>query len=653
QRRMFRGSVQDITERKQAENALRESELRLQEAQRIGKIGHWELNHDSKELTWSSAIHLILEVPNPGSMDGFTALLERIHAEDRDAFDRAFRNSLRLRRPFAIEYRILARDGTIKHVHEECETTFDSQGKPVRTLGTMQDITDRKMSEIALARMNEELERRVMDRTAELTRLTAILDASPDFIVITNDPTKEVAYVNQGMRRLAQARGKPTSDLNFADFHPESSIRKLREEGLPTAIRDGSWIGETEVIGPNGSPIQVSQLILSHRGEDGKIQYLSTVMRDITKLKKVELALRDREDRLKAILSALPDLIFLVDGDTIFRESYCRDPELLLFPPEVFLGKRIAEVLPEQLATQFLRAMKAAHEDRSVQILEYPLDLRTRKSWFESRFVACGPKNSLVVVRDISKQKQAAEEMSLANANLAQAARMKDEFLANMSHELRTPLNGILAFTEAVLEEIYGPLTPKQRTALVDIEACGRHLLALINDILDLAKFEAGKITLDISETVPSEIAQSSLNFIKQLAQNKKIVSHLLVNATPFSADARRLKQILVNLLSNAIKFTPEGGEIGLEIHGNPDEGKIHFTVWDTGIGIKPEDIGSLFQPFHQIDSKLSREYAGTGLGLSLVQRLANLHGGTVTVKSRHGGGSRFTVTLPYAPIAS
>ena len=250
--------------------------------------------------------------------------------------------------------------------------------------------------------------------------------------------------------------------------------------------------------------------------------------------------------------------------------------------------------------------------------------------------------------------RQTRDAADAASAQLAKAARLKDEFLASMSHELRTPLNAILGLSEALLEQVYGPLNEKQLRSLRSIEESGRHLLALINDILDLSKIEAGAVTLDIAPVEIEAVCQASLRFIKELAQKKRlrVSSSFTAPVATLPADERRLKQILVNLLTNSVKFTPEGGTVGLEVTMPPGQEAVCFTVWDTGIGISREDLPKLFQSFVQIDSRLSRTYAGTGLGLALVRRMAEMHGGGVTVTSEPGKGSRFSVTLPLKETA-
>jgi signal transduction histidine kinase/ActR/RegA family two-component response regulator len=240
-------------------------------------------------------------------------------------------------------------------------------------------------------------------------------------------------------------------------------------------------------------------------------------------------------------------------------------------------------------------------------------------------------------------------ELKQANVELARAARLKDEFLATMSHELRTPLNVILGMTEVLNTGLYGTMNPKQLRAITQIHESGHHLLSLINDILDLSKVEVGTLELSVTPIEVKDICQASLRFIKQMAMHQQVdVSYLYgSDMDTIHADGRRLKQILINLLTNAVKFTPEGGQVRLEVTSDPFKEIMHFTVTDTGIGIAAEDMPRLFKPFVQIDSSLSRKYEGTGLGLSMVARLTELHGGEISVESEPGQGSRFTVSLP------
>jgi signal transduction histidine kinase/CheY-like chemotaxis protein len=246
--------------------------------------------------------------------------------------------------------------------------------------------------------------------------------------------------------------------------------------------------------------------------------------------------------------------------------------------------------------------------------------------------------------------KERTAELSYSNAELARAARAKDEFLATMNHELRTPLNAVLLYAESLQLQLPGPLNERQMRAAVGIRESANHLLLLIKDILDVAKMDAGKLSMEIKSISAENLCQSILRLVTEIARKKNIelTYECSVAVNELDADERRLKQMVVNLLSNALKFTPEGGKVGLEVDGDAANNVVTFTVWDTGIGIAQEDLPKLFQPFVQLDSSHVRQHGGTGLGLFLVYRMAELHGGSVSVTSEVGQGSRFSISLPW-----
>ncbi len=240
------------------------------------------------------------------------------------------------------------------------------------------------------------------------------------------------------------------------------------------------------------------------------------------------------------------------------------------------------------------------------------------------------------------------------NHELATLNRVKGELIANTSHELRTPLTAILGFSGVLLQECFGPLNLKQKEYIDRINSSGQHLLEVINDILDLSRIEAGRLELELQVVFIDEVVQSAIDLIRERVQEQSLTLEVEVEPSLeyFVADSRRLKQILLNLLSNAIKFTPVG-TVGLKVYksrllleGRPID-RINFLVWDTGIGIDPAEQGQLFSPFSQIDSSLSRQYQGTGLGLAIARKLAELHGGCITLESSKGQGARFTLSLP------
>jgi Amt family ammonium transporter len=237
-------------------------------------------------------------------------------------------------------------------------------------------------------------------------------------------------------------------------------------------------------------------------------------------------------------------------------------------------------------------------------------------------------------------------ELVTVNKYLKKASRAKSEFFAIMSHELRTPLNSVIGFAEVLQDKKFGQLSEKQAKYLDNILTSGRHLLGLINDILDLSKIEAGKMELALSEFSFSELVDGVMVILKEIASRKSIIikSHIEPKVPVINADERKIKQIMYNLLSNAVKFTPDGGKI--DIRADLNDKELRVSVADTGIGIKQEDIGKLFETFQQIESEYTQKYGGTGLGLVLTRRLVELHGGKIWVESKIGKGSTFTFTI-------
>ena len=230
---------------------------------------------------------------------------------------------------------------------------------------------------------------------------------------------------------------------------------------------------------------------------------------------------------------------------------------------------------------------------------------------------------------------------------LEAASRHKSEFLANMSHELRTPLNAILGFSEVLAERMFGEVNEKQAEYLEDILSSGRHLLSLINDILDLSKVEAGRLELEVGRFHLPTALDNALALIRERANRHGITltQTVDVGVADIVADERKVKQILLNLLSNAVKFTPEGGRVGLS--ATAADGVVTIAVSDTGIGIAPEDQAAIFEEFRQVGCEDARKQEGTGLGLTLAKKFVELHGGRIEVQSQIGQGSTFTFTLP------
>jgi PAS domain S-box-containing protein len=469
------------------------------------------------------------------------------------------------------------------------------------------------------------------------------------------------------------------SDYSMPHFSGLGALTLVKERGL-----DLPFILVSGTIGEESAVAAMRVGAHDYLMKDNLARLAPAVARELHEAeerlarRQAEEQLRQAEARYRTLVEHIPAITYIAALDQVSSTLYV-SPQI-----ETILGFSPAEWMtdPERWLKQLhprdlerVRANQAhSQSDGAPVSSEFRMLSRDgRVVWFRDEAVvvpdeAGQPRYVQGVMLDITERKETEEaleqerallaqrvaertaDLSLANAQLARAARLKDEFLASMSHELRSPLNAILGLSEALQEQLYGPLKEDHLKAIRGIEESGRHLLALINDILDLAKIEAGKAELDLDSIAVAAVCQASLRLIQQTALQKQInVATTIDDAvTTIQADARRLKQILVNLLANAVKFTPAGGAIGLEVAGDAAEHVVRFTVWDTGIGIAPEDLARLFQPFIQLDSRLAREYTGTGLGLALVYRMVELHGGSVGVASEVGQGSRFTVTLPW-----
>ncbi|QMS86862.1 PAS domain S-box protein [Nostoc edaphicum CCNP1411] len=551
------------------------------------------------------------------------------------------------------------------------------------------DISERKEAQEALAKYAHEVE----DLYDNAPCGYYSLDSEGRLLKVNETELQWLGYTREEMigqtlvNFLTQA-SRLSFEQNYPRFKKQGSLKDLE---LDMVCKDGTVF-----------PVLVSATAV--KDAEGNYLYSRTTLFDIRERKQTAQELEESRKMLQTVLDTFPQRVFWKDRQSRFigcNPAFIRHSQLTT---DEIIGKTDFELPWAKLAHLYCtddmmvmttRIPKLGYEEPFEGANGEQLWLRTNKVPLTNS--AGEVIGILVSHEDITERKQAEAQLrqtneQLANANmeLARATRLKDEFLANMSHELRTPLNAILGMSEGLQESVFGSINERQVKAIATIERSGRHLLELINDILDLSKIESGKLELQLSDVSVRSLCDTSIAFVKQMALKKNIhlITHISEHIDSIQVDDRRLRQVLINLLSNAVKFTPDGGSVTLEVRlegeggtGEERQGEqgrqgkqgensspLHpspcpsassplspssspnlcFHIIDTGIGIAAGEIGKLFQPFIQLDSSLNRQYSGTGLGLALVQKIVALHGGTVLVRSEVGEGSCFTVYIPY-----
>ncbi len=642
------GYVVDISDRKQVEQTQQNLTDRLTLALQAGAIGTWDWNMLDDAL-WDDRMYAIYGLQGWQQPVTYQDWRDRVDPADIDRVEEQLQAAAVTAMAFNVEFRIRRPNGELRWVQAIAKTYCDNQGKPIRMVGINHDITDRKRTEIELRTSEEELRLFIAASSDIIYRMSADwqeiqpLDGK-SLIASVDQPSR--SWMDTYIPPAEQSKVWATIQARIADRQPyELEHQIIRKDGTL------GWVFSRAI------PMLDAQ---------GDIVEWFGAASDISDRKQVEHQLQTSRAYFQSIITDQTELIcrFLPDGTLTFvNQAYC---QFFQKSPEELIGRRFSTFLPEgdqDIVWQHFRHLSVDHPVVTYDHRVIAPDGSVHwQQWTDRGFFAPDgtPLEYQAVGHDITTLKAAEAQLRHSNQELQRATRLKDEFLANMSHELRTPLNAILGMTEGLQEEIFGCVNEKQHQALRTVEKSANHLLSLINDILDVAKIESGQINLVYSSVPVAHLCFSSLAFVKQQALKKRIQ---LVNQVPADlpalfVDETRMRQVLLNLLTNAVKFTPEGGTVTLAaalISPDPATSQpaaLHLTVTDNGIGIAAEDIPKLFKPFVQIDSALNRQQTGTGLGLALVKKIVELHGGQVRLTSQWGVGSCFTLDLPYCPEA-
>ncbi len=533
-------------------------------------------------------------------------------------------------------------------------------------------------------------------------RYRRLAENAPDVIYRINlVPERRFEYVNPAVEQMigyTPEEHYQDPDLVYNIVHSDD---RLLQQQLENATEDCIAPQELRWVGKDGQIIWTEQRSLLIRDRDGQVMAMEGIARDITERKKVELTRQrqalnertmneamsiftgnhNRDDVLAELLELLAKrqgyqtgayLVYDERSKSLQRiVSHAVDEEVL--PQSIDLkdsqvanivtGKAV-QFIPREKTTRFsfnhssTAVIPVHYQDRLQGVLLLgtdretgPVDRAFLKRVSTQLGICLYGIEQFEYLKTLSRQLTIRQkEIEKKNQELEQANRAKSEFLTNMSHELRTPLNSVIGFSELLEKQIFGELNPRQLEYVKDIWESGEHLLALINDILDLSKIEAGSMALDFSEFDLHDLLQGSLRMFREKALNKGIRLNMVMdeNIGLLVADSRKLKQVVFNLLANAVKFTESGGEVLLSaaLEGS----KVTVSVTDNGIGIYESDMDKLFKEFSQVDGSLSRRHEGTGLGLALSGKLVEMHGGTIGVESAPGQGSRFYFSIPLYP---
>lgn len=523
---------------------------------------------------------------------------------------------------------------------------YDASGVPYAVCGISTDITD-VCDELRLRKRAE----------AERAKLIAILEATPD-IVGTIDLEERIHYLNSAARQIF-GFGENDNCVNFtlADVQPEWSYEIVRNEGIPTAMRDGVWVGETAFLSHDGREIQVSQLIVAHKLLDSSVDMFSTIARDITQQKQISATLFEAERRWRSLLDNV--YLVVVGLDQQGKVEYANRCFLEL------VGYSKVEVIGQDWFETFL----PTHQQKQMQNNFTELWSQEFNTHHNNVILTKSGEERVIawnntVLQDLQGAVIGTLSIGEDITERQVIERMKDEFISVVSHELRTPLTSIHGALNLLSSDLVDIKSDKGRRVLEIAAESAERLVRLVNDILELERLESGKISLTKQICQATQLLEKATEMMQVMANRAGITLLVAPREIQFHADSDRIIQVLTNLLGNAIKFSARGSQILLTVElGNQELVKeetrqllgvssfglpmVLFKVQDQGRGIPEDKLESIFERFHQVDASDSRKKGGTGLGLAICRSIIQQHGGGIWVQSILGEGSSFYFTLP------
>jgi PAS domain S-box-containing protein len=659
----------DVTEERVQQDAIARNNAIMDRAQSIANMCYWTARPESAAGNWASCTftysanleevlgHGLAEIDVP-----LAEFIERfVHPDDQSAMVEAYRNFFEgVEQRLAITFRLKQRDGSHRYIRDFAEKRVDAGGALMEVVGMSQDVTQQTAADALLR--ESEIKLRRAHRLAKLCYWTY------DPLAASGGGGERLVFSGDAEEIL----GAPAAELNrsnssplIAMAHPEDRDRILAEWRAFMASTETTWTFEYRLARSDGEIRDVSvsaEKVVNDRGPLGQV---IGVVQDITDRKRSERAMARNETLLRHahrlsrvgywvweprdvaqssdrgwlhVSSEFSDILGVKPEDIPLQETDL--VRAFVHPDDQAAVHAAVEGFVKRTADRYNAQFRAVRPDQSIAHVHMEAE-RLRDP--QGRILY-----EIGVIQDVTEQRERELELLAAKRTAEIANRTKTQFLANMSHELRTPLNAVIGFSQLICDQAFGQIPERYVTYAGDINSSGKLLLALINDILDMSRIEAGQqklleevISVEsvISDCVRMVASKAADGGVRLIVENKGPLPAL-------RADERALKQILLNLLSNAVKFTPQGGAVTIAAEVTKDR-RLDIGISDTGIGIAEDVIKDLFMPFRQADASISRRFGGSGLGLAISKKLMELHGGEISIESHPGRGTRVTLHMP------